>query len=336
MTTKTKRRNLLTIEEIKGCWAIMPTPATPDASNWRQSDTADLDETARVVNALIVAGVDGILTLGTLGECAALSWEEKRAFMATAVEAASGRVPIFGGTTSLNTRETIRQTREARDLGIDGTMLGPSMWNKPDVDGAVRFYRDVAEAVPEMAICVYVNPYVFKFDFPPPFWAQVCDIPQIVMAKTAGAATLLTDVRASRGRIRMLPIEAEYYGAARLDPDHSIAFWSSGACCGPAPAIALRDFVAKAKTSGDWSKAKQLSEELRAATLPIICYGDFNEFQMHNVALEKGRMNQAGWLHAGPNRPPYQCIPEKIRLYAESGGKMWAELQKKYSQTPAT
>jgi trans-o-hydroxybenzylidenepyruvate hydratase-aldolase len=326
-------RPRLTQEDIEGCWAIMPTPAVPAASDWRVADTLDVDETARAVDALIAAGVDGILTLGTLGECAALSWDEKYRFMSTIAETARGRVPVFGGTTSLNTRETIRQTREAHSLGLDGTMLGPSMWNKADIDGAVQFYRDVAEAVPEMAICVYANPFVFKFDFPPPFWAQVSEIPQIVMAKTAGYATLLPDIRAAKGRIRMLPLDSEYYGSARLDPDHSVAFWSSGACCGPAPAIALRDLVAQAKISGDWTDARTLSQELREANTPIVCYGDFNEFQMHNVALEKGRVNQAGWMRAGPNRPPYQCIPEKIRHYAETGGNLWAALQKKYSRT---
>lgn len=324
----TKQR--LTVADIVGCWAIMPTPAKPDASDWRQENTVDLDESARAVDALIAAGVDGILTLGTLGECATLRWEEKREFMATVADAARGRVPVFGGTTSLNTRETIRQTRIAHDLGIDGTMVGPPMWNKPDIDGAVQFYRDVAEAVPETAICVYANPFAFKFDFPRPFWARVADIPQVVMAKTAGYATLLADLRMSNERIRLLPLDSEYYGAARLAPEHCTAFWSSGASCGPAPVIALRDRVVEAKISGDWSAAKRLSEELGAANLPIICYGDFNEFQTHNVALEKGRINEAGWMRAGPIRPPYQHVPEKIRLYAESGGKMWAALQHQY------
>jgi trans-o-hydroxybenzylidenepyruvate hydratase-aldolase len=325
-----KRRSRLTVEEIVGCWAIMATPAIPEASDWRQDNTVDLDETARTVNGLIEAGVDGILTLGTRGECAALRWEEKRVFMAAVSDTARGRVPVFGGTTSLNTRDAVAQTRGALDLGMDGTMLGPSMWNKPDIEGAVQFYRDIAEAVPEMAVCVYANPFVFKFDFPRPFWAQVAEIPQVVMAKTAGYSTLLADLRASKGRIRMLPIESEYYGAARLDPGHCVAFWSSGACCGPAPAIALRDLVAEAKKSGDWSAAERLAAELGAANLPIVCYGDFNEFQTHNVALEKGRMNAAGWMRAGPNRPPYQLVPERIRLYAENGGRMWAELHRRY------
>lgn len=325
-----KRRPLLSVDEVTGVWAIIPTPATGDASSWRNENTVDLAETARIIEAMIAAGVDGILSLGTLGECGALSWAEKEAFISSVVGTAAGRVPIFVGTTALSTRESVRQTRIACELGADGTMVGPPMWNKPDVGTAVQYFRDLSDAVPEMAICVYANPYVFKFDFPPSFWAQVADIPQVVMAKTASAASYLRDQNASRGQIRLLPIDADYYAAARLDPETAVAFWSSSASCGPAPAIALRTLVAEAKQTGDWSAALELHNKIGNAILPIICYGDFNEFQMHNIALEKGRMNAAGWLKAGPNRPPHHVVPERIAEFGRLGGEAWAALQKEY------
>ena len=330
--TRRNRLNQLSAADIQGAWAIIPTPAKDNASDWRETDTVDLDETARAVDALIAAGVDGILSLGTLGECATLTWDEKRSFIATMVEAARGRVPIFAGTSTLSTRETIQQTRAACDLGADGTMLGPPMWNKPDVGTAVQFFKDVAEAVPEMAICVYANPFVFKFDFPPPFWAQVAAIPQVVMAKTASAGTYLRDLGASRGNIRLMPIDAEYYAAARLDPETAVAFWSSSASCGPAPVIALRDMVIEAKKTGDWSKAKALTGKITAAIMPTIAMGDMNEFQMHNIELEKGRMNTAGWLKAGPNRPPHHVVPDRIREFGRLGGEAWAALQREYEK----
>ena len=127
-----KSKSLITTEQVTGAWAIMPTPAKPNASDWREQDTVDLDETARVVDGLIAAGVDGILALGTLGECATLTWDEQYAFMAALVDSAAGRIPVFVGTTSLNTRETVRQTRIASDLGTGlsqaggGAPAGPS------------------------------------------------------------------------------------------------------------------------------------------------------------------------------------------------------------------
>lgn len=323
MTKQNKVR--LTADDIHGAWVIMPTPATPDASDWRIQHTVDLDETARVVEALIAAGVNGIFSNGTFGECATLTWEEKRDFIATVVETARGRVPFFCGTTALHTREVIRQTREAMDIGVNGTMLGVPMWCKMEVPTAVQFYRDVAEAVPEAAIAIYANPEAFKFDFPRSFWAQVSCIPQVVTAKYLGIGMLDLDLRLAPS-IRFLPHEDDYYAAARIDPERMTAFWSSGAMCGPATAICLRDKVNEAKRSGNWSDAKALSDAMRQADSTLFPRGDFAEFSKYNIGLEKARMDAAGWLKAGPCRPPYHVVPEEHLAGARKSGEAWAAL----------
>jgi trans-o-hydroxybenzylidenepyruvate hydratase-aldolase len=321
----------LTAADIQGAWAILPTPAKDNASDWRAEDTVDLDETARVVEELIKAGVNGLLSLGTFGECATLTWEEKRAFMATVVETARGRVPYFGGTSSLNTRETVRQTRAAYDIGVDGTMLGPPMWCYPDLATSVQFYRDVAEACPDIAICVYANPEAFKFDFPRPFWAQIIQVPQVVAAKIVGIATIEADLRLTKGQIRLMPVDGSYYAAARIAPEECTAFWSGGALCGPAVQLKLRDTVAVAKKSGGWSAAKEISAAIAAASARLIPNGNFAEFSKYNIGLEKARMNAAGWVKAGPCRPPYHIVPENYLEGARESGKMLAKLHAQIS-----
>lgn len=320
----------MTAEDIHGAWVIMPTPATPDASDWRVQHTVDLEETARIVEALIAAGVNGIFSNGTFGECATLTWEEKRDFIATVVETARGRVPFFCGTTALHTREVIRQTREAMDIGASGTMLGVPMWCKMEVPTAVQFYRDVAEAVPEAAIAIYANPEAFKFDFPRSFWAQVSNIPQVITAKYLGIGMLDLDLRLAPS-IRFLPHEDDYYAAARIDPERMTAFWSSGAMCGPATAIRLRDTVGAAKRSGDWTDAKAISDAMRQADSTLFPRGDFSEFSKFNIGLEKARMDAAGWLKAGPCRPPYHIVPEEHLAGARKSGEAWAALHARYA-----
>lgn len=321
---------MLTVDDIQGAMAIMPTPAKPDASDWRAERTVDLDETARVANALVEAGVDGILCLGTFGEGSTLTWDEKTDFTATLVETVKGRVPVFGGTTALNTRESIRQTRAAADIGVDGVMTGPPMWCAADVPTAVQFYKDLAEACPDTAICVYANHEAFKFEFPRPFWAQVAEIPQVVCAKYLGVGTLYPDLNLSRRRIRFLPIDADYYAAARIDPEFCTAFWTSGAVCGPNPVIHLRDSVKHARASGDWSQAKAVTDDIGRSFQTLFPNGSFKEFSMYNIGLEKARMNQAGWMVAGPCRPPYHMVPEPYLEGARESGRRWAELHEKY------
>ncbi|WP_300500183.1 dihydrodipicolinate synthase family protein [Marinobacter sp.] len=331
MSNKMMKTSRLTAEDIHGVWAIMPTPATSDASDWRSTYTVDLKETARIVEELITAGVDGILSMGTFGECATLTWEEKRDFVATVVETIDGRVPYFCGSTALNTREVIRQTREFMNIGASGTMLGVPMWVEADLPTAVQFYRDVAEAVPEAAIAVYANPQAFKFDFPRPFWAEMAKIPQVVAAKYLGIGMLDLDLKLAPN-VRFLPHEDDYYAAARINPERITAFWSSGSMCGPAAPIVLRNSVKRAKSSGDWSKAKIVSDDMRGADSTLFPRGDFAEFSKYNIGLEKARMNEAGWLTAGPCRPPYHLVPEDYISGALKSGKAWAALHAKYSK----
>lgn len=323
----------LTVDDVQGAWAILPTPSKPNASDWRAENTVDLDETRRVVEQLIGAGINGILSLGSLGECATLTWDEKRDYMKALVEAARGRVPVFGGTSSLSTRETVRQTRIAQDLGVAGVMVGPPMWCAPDVPTAVQFYRDLAEACPDLAICVYANNEAFKFEFPRPFWAQVAEIPQVITAKYLGVGALVTDLNLTRKKIRFLPIDADYYAAARIDPEFCTAFWTSGAVCGPQPVIRLRDEVIKAKQTGQWSEAKAVTDAIGKTYQTLFPHGSFKEFSTYNIGLEKGRMDAAGWMKAGPCRPPYTLVPEPYLEGARESGRRWAALHKKYSET---
>src|SRR3546814_19465964 len=107
------RSRLLRPDDIKGAWAIVPTPATENASDWRSENTVDLDEAARVVNGLIDAGIDGILSMGTLGEAATLTHGEKLDYMRAKIGRASGRervcqyVSISGVAGSLKQTNTL-------------------------------------------------------------------------------------------------------------------------------------------------------------------------------------------------------------------------------------
>ncbi|MEM5318272.1 dihydrodipicolinate synthase family protein [Paraburkholderia sp. JHI869] len=310
---------------INGLWPILPTPAKPNASSWRERDTVDLDETARVVDALIEAGVDGLLSLGTYGETHSLLWEEKKAFVGCVLETIRGRVPFFAGTTALNTREVIEQTRAMHDMGVSGSMLGVPMWCKNDIDTALQFFRDVTEACPDTALAIYANSEAFKFEFSRPFWAQIGKIPQVVACKYLGIGMLAVDLELAPN-MRFLPNEQDYYAAARIDPDRITAFWSSGALCGPLPQLALRDRVAKAKTTHDWIAAKEIADKLRECDIGLFPKGEFSEFSKFNVPLEKGRMNAAGYVNAGPCRPPYYVIPKEYLDGAERSGRAHAAL----------
>lgn len=321
-----QKNNRLGLEDVNGAWAIIPTPAIDSGDDWRTEDTVDYDEVEGAVTGLIDAGVDGIMCQGTFGEGATLTWDEKRKMTEVMVETAAGRVPIFAGVTTLNTRETIRQLMHARDIGADGTMLGLPMWQEIDVPGAVRFYQDVAAAVPELAICIYANPEAFKFAFPTPFWAQVADIPQVVSCKYINIGQLQLHTMVSRKQIRFLPLEFDHKDAARMDPEFHTAFWSPCACTGPELSVHWRDIIKEATQTGDWSRPDALYPRLMSVLSNLFPPGGFPEFSRYNIQLEKERINAAGWMKAGPCRPPYITAPADYLAGAGKAGTGWAEL----------
>lgn len=321
---------LMTVDEVKGAWAIMPTPALDNAGESEAENTVDLAEVGRAVEGLVAAGIDGILSLGTLGECATLTWDEKKAFIGTAVEAAAGRVPFFAGTTCLNTRDTIAQTKEASRLGATGTMLGLPMWCAVDHTTAVNFYKDVAAACPDMALCIYANHAAFRFGFNTEFWADVADIPQVIMAKYGAIPNLAADMEAVQRKVKFLPIDMNFCEVAKADPEFNNAFWSSGAPCEPSLATHLRDVVAAAVASGDWSAAEALTQEVGQTVWSLIPNnGDFEEFNKYNIGLEKARIDAGGWMKAGAVRAPYRYVPEKYLEGARASGAGWAALANK-------
>src|SRR5581483_1890622 len=110
-------------------------------------DTVDLDESARLVEKLVAAGVDALVALGTTGECATLSPADYEAFADCVLTTVNGRIPTFIGATAMGAHETVRRLRFVRDRGASGSLLGFGMWQPLTTEMAVRYYAGISEAV---------------------------------------------------------------------------------------------------------------------------------------------------------------------------------------------
>ena len=317
----------LTADDIRGIYAMFPTPATPDASDPSAANTVDLAETRRAVDALIRAGISGIMTNGTLGEGATLTWEEHQAFARAVLDSAAGRVPVFVGATTLNTRDSIAKGRAFEALGASGLFLGRPRWCENDDDTLVGFYRDVATAVPEMPIVVYDNPEAFKGKISARAYAGLAEIPQVIASKYIGVGpAYVADVAAVRGRIRLLPRDGEWYYAWRWTPDLALGCWSPGCCMGPEPVTALQ----RAIEANDGARAEAITQAMRQSQRAFQPRGDFHLFSRYNIPLEKLRVDAAGYMRAGPCRPPYYHLPEEYAEGARQAGRAWAKLREQY------
>ncbi|WP_197052434.1 dihydrodipicolinate synthase family protein [Halobellus rufus] len=300
----------------------MPTPATPDADQPDASDTVDHEEAARAARALVDDGLDALMINGTFGEAATLTNTEWQEFTRTVVEAVDSDVPVVAGPTTLNTRDTIDRAKFARDIGADGIMLGRPMWCELSFEATIQFYRDVAEKVPELGIVVYHNPSAFKNTLTPDYWEALAEIPQVAAAKYGTIDAAYRDcVDAADGRIQMMTIEKDWFLANKWFPDQATACWSSSVACGPKPVVRLRNLL----LGGEIEAARDLTDRIEATYEPFFPK-DMQDFRRHTISLEKIRMNAAGYLEAGPTRPPYHVTPKRFLEGARESGRQWARL----------
>src|SRR5512146_1795888 len=77
---------------------------------------------ARLCDDLIAAGVHGLTPLGSTGEFAYLSREQRRRVVEVVVEAAKGRVPVVAGVASTTIADAVSQARDYEKLGADGIL----------------------------------------------------------------------------------------------------------------------------------------------------------------------------------------------------------------------
>ena len=317
--------------DIKGLVGILPTPATPDASDWRAENTVNLPETERMTQLIAAAGVDIFLTNGTFGECATLTEQEHLAFNRCVVETLARRAPLFAGVGTLNTRDTIRRARALIDSGADGLFVARPMWLALDQKQIVQFYRDVASALPGVPLVVYDNPIAFKGKISQEAYIELGDIPEIVASKHVGGPALESDAIALGDKCRILPLVSDWLRTARELPELMVAAWTGHVACAPAPLVAL----ARAIRTRDWAAAESISQKCIWAESAMFVGGELADFMNYSIQIGHLRFAEAGLIDPGPPRPPYVGLPENYEAGGRETGRRWAILQKEFEQQNA-
>lgn len=145
---------------------------------------------AQHARTLIDAGCVGIVPLGSLGEAATLSFEDKLAILRTLVQALDGRAPVIPGIAALSTDEAVRLAREAAAIGCAGLMVLPPYVYSSDWREMKAHVRAVIEATP-LPCMLYNNPIAYKTDFVPEQIAELAaELPNLQAVKESS-----TDVR---------------------------------------------------------------------------------------------------------------------------------------------
>jgi len=115
---------------------------------------------------LLQEGCAGIVALGSLGEGATLSLNEKLEILRTCVSAVHGRGPVVASISALTTSEAVTIAKAAADLGCDALMVLPPYVYQGSWREMKTHVATVFRATP-LSCMLYNNPVAYGTDFVP-------------------------------------------------------------------------------------------------------------------------------------------------------------------------
>jgi len=139
------------MEQFRGTGVALITPFTSNRE-------VDLTALERLVNFQVDNGIDYLVVLGTTGESATLSAEEKALVKAKVLEVNNGRLPVVLGLGGNDTHSIIRELEQGKFDGFSAILSVSPYYNKPSQEGIYQHYKMIAESSPLPVILYNVPP----------------------------------------------------------------------------------------------------------------------------------------------------------------------------------
>jgi len=222
-------------------------------TQFRQDESLNIEATARHLEAMIDAGIHGVVLMGTVGENTALDREEKLTLIREMKAAVRGRIPVLTGVAEYTTSMACSFARDAEKAGVDGLMVLPAMVYKSDERETLEHFRKVSRAT-GLPVMIYNNPISYTVDVLPEQFAELAEETNIVAIKESSEnvrrITDLVNIVGDRfilfGGVDDLVLESVMLGANG---------WISGLVNAfPNENRELWDLA----TSGQWERAREL------------------------------------------------------------------------------
>lgn len=234
----------------KGVFPYLVSPIQADQS----VNTAVLH---KLCDDLIQQGVHGLAPLGSTGEFAYLTAEQKHTVIQTVVQASNKRVPVVAGVAATSTAEAVRQAKSYEQLGCDGILAVLEAYFPVSEEGIYQYFKAIAEAV-DLPIVIYTNPNFQRADLTPALLERLSWIPNILYLKDASYNTgRLLSIQSLVGeRLTVFAASSHITAAVMLIGG---AGWMAGpACIIPRQSVQLYELC----QAGEWEQAMQLQRKL--------------------------------------------------------------------------
>jgi len=136
--------------KVKGLGVAMITPFKHDLS-------IDFDSLGNLTESLVLGGVDFLVVMGTTGEAATLTVEEKQKVLDHVVKTNAGRVPVVYGIGGNNTAAVCEELRSFNNQGVSSILSASPGYNKPTQEGIFQHFKALGESSP-LPIILYNVP----------------------------------------------------------------------------------------------------------------------------------------------------------------------------------
>jgi len=210
-----------------------------------------------LVEHLIDSGVHGLSPLGSTGEFAYLSLEQRMEIVRITVEASAGRVPVVPGVAAYSTAEAVRQARAFVEMGADGLVLILQTLFPLGPAGVESYFRAIAESV-SCPLVLYTNPGVLGGELSIDVIERLSHLPNIQYIKDASANTgrLLTLLNRVGGRLKVFSASAHV--PVLVFQLGGVGWMAGPACLLPKQCVRLYELA----THGRWEAAMELQRPL--------------------------------------------------------------------------
>ncbi|WP_096189974.1 4-hydroxy-tetrahydrodipicolinate synthase [Evansella halocellulosilytica] len=275
---------------------IIPALVTP----FNKNDQIDKEALKKLVNRAIDGGCDGLFCLGSNGEFASLNNSEKVEVARIVVEEAKGKVPVYAGTGTNSTTETIRLTNEMERIGVDAVSVITPYYVTLSQEELTAHFRMIAEQT-NLPIILYNIPRITGNTIQPETVKELGTIDSIVAIKDSSGNLDFT--------IKLIEIKNSDFQVL-IGTDSLIL---PGLMAGADGAIAatanyMPRVVANIYTywrQGKYEEANENQNKLK------VLRSAFSLGTMPSVL--KAAINQSG-LDVGIPRLPVQPLPEDVKI----------------------
>ncbi|HEY9793705.1 MAG TPA: 4-hydroxy-tetrahydrodipicolinate synthase [Candidatus Obscuribacterales bacterium] len=117
----------------------------------------DFKALEKIVEHLLSNGTETIVVCGTTGESPTLDESEKKELLKAVIQQVKKRAKVIMGTGTNDTAKSIKYSRDAESVGVDGLLVVAPYYNKPSQDGLLAHFEAIAKST-SLPVVVYNIP----------------------------------------------------------------------------------------------------------------------------------------------------------------------------------